>query len=49
MTIKDVTTLIDYLLGSNTSINADGADVNRDGDITIKDVTQLIDMLLNNQ
>ena len=49
VTIKDVTTLIDYLLGSNTSINADGADVNRDGDITIKDVTQLIDMLLNNQ
>ena len=47
LTIKDVTDLIDYLLGSSASINPIGADVNQDGGITIKDVTDLIDMLLN--
>ena len=47
VTIKDVTDLIDYLLGSSTSINIDAADVSQDGFITIKDVTDLIDMLLN--
>lgn len=47
VTIKDVTELIDYLLGSSSSINTDNADVSQDGIITIKDVTELIDMLLN--
>ena len=47
LTIKDVTDLIDYLLGSSASINPIGADVNQDGSINIKDVTDLIDMLLN--
>ncbi|MBR4830045.1 MAG: hypothetical protein IKZ92_09650 [Muribaculaceae bacterium] len=48
VTIADVTTLIDYLLGGNVSpFNADNADVNSNGDITIADVTTLIDMLLS--
>jgi hypothetical protein len=47
VTIKDVTTLIDFLLDSNTDINLEGSDINGDGSITIKDVTELIDMLLN--
>ena len=46
VTIADVTTLIDYLLGGNVTINADAADVNGDNNITIADVTALIDMLL---
>ena len=46
VTIADVTTLIDYLLGGNVTINADAADVNGDTNITIADVTALIDMLL---
>lgn len=47
VTISDVTSLIDYLLGSEPALfNADNADLNGDGDITIADVTALIDMLL---
>ena len=47
VTIADVTTLIDYLLGSSpASFNAVNADVNNDSNITIGDVTALIDMLL---
>ena len=46
VTIKDVTTLIDYLLGSDVTINELAADVKSDGEITIADVTALIDMLL---
>ena len=48
-TIKDVTYLIDYLLGSNDTRgigNTLCADVDGNGKITIKDVTALIDMLL---
>ena len=45
--IADVTTLIDYLLGSNPQpFNADAADVDKDGKINISDVTELIDYLL---
>ena len=45
VTIKDVTALIDYLLGSG-DVCMICADVNVDGSVTIKDVTNLIDMLL---
>ena len=46
VTIKDVTVLIDYLLGAGASICPTCADVSGDGNVTIKDVTTLIDMLL---
>ncbi len=47
VTIADVTFLIDYLLGGNTSgINMAAADCNKDGSVTIADVTALIDYLL---
>ena len=45
VTIKDVTALIDYLLGSG-DVCVICADVNADGEVTIKDVTSLIDSLL---
>ena len=48
VTIADVTTLIDYLLGGNvTPFDLDAADVNQDESISIGDVTALIDMLLS--
>ena len=48
VTIGDVTTLIDYLLGgSSTTISLSGADVNEDGNVSIGDVTALIDYLLS--
>ena len=47
VTIKDVTALIDYLLG-NGEVCMICADVNGDSVVTIKDVTDLIDMLLGN-
>lgn len=48
VTITDVTTLIDYLLGSAVDpFNADNADTNRDGNVSISDVTTLIDYLLS--
>ena len=47
ITIKDVTTLIDYLLGFTQDLYNDlNADINQDGDITVQDVTALIDLLL---
>ena len=47
--ITDVTTLIDYLLGSEVStFNSTNADVNQDNKISISDVTALIDKLLQN-
>ena len=45
VTISDVTTLIDYLLGGG-EINERAADMNQDGNVTISDVTSLIDYLL---
>ena len=49
VTIKDVTVLIDYLLGSDPQpFNEINADVNYSGSVTIADVTALIDMLLMN-
>ena len=45
--IDDVTTLIDYLLGTTPSeFNELAADVDGDGKINIDDVTTLIDILL---
>ena len=47
ITIKDATTLIDYLLGFTQDLYNDlNADINQDGDITVQDVTALIDLLL---
>ncbi len=46
VSIKDVTDLIDYLLGSDVDICTTCADVSGDNMVTIKDVTDLIDMLL---
>ena len=49
VTIKDVTILIDFLLGSDPQpFNETNADVNVNGSVTIADVTTLIDMLLLN-
>ena len=45
--IDDVTALIDYLLGTNTGINLQGADCDESGNISIDDVTALIDYLLS--
>lgn len=44
--INDVTTLIDYLLGSDADVNELAADMNADGAVDINDVTALIDYLL---
>ncbi len=47
VTIADVTGLLDYMLGSDTtSIKEANADLNGDGHITIADATTLIDQLL---
>ena len=47
VTIADVTSLIDYLLGTTPKpFNADAADVDLDGQVSIGDVTALIDRLL---
>ncbi len=46
--INDVTTLIDFLLGTHIEVfNSINADLDVDGEITINDVTSLIDVLLN--
>ena len=45
--IADVTTLIDYLLGSATNVCDICANVNGDSEINIADVTDLIDLLLS--
>ena len=46
LTISDVTTLIDLLLGGD-AIDNEAGDVNGDGEVNIADVTILIDMLLS--
>ena len=45
--IDDVTSLIDYLLGSNPPVDLGNSDINYDGNVNIADVTALIDILLN--
>ena len=48
VSIKDVTELINYLLGGEPDpFNLTNADVNEDGKIAIKDVTDLINILLS--
>jgi len=47
VSIADVTTLIDYLLGGGINVNEKAADVNQDGTVSISDVTALIDNLLS--
>ena len=48
VTISDVTSLIDFLLGGDdTSVTIKNADVDGDGRINIADVTSLIDALLS--
>ncbi len=49
VSIDDVTALIDYLLGSNSSINIANADTDQSGNVSIDDVTALIDYLLTGQ
>ena len=46
VTIKDVTDLIDYLLGANDNICPICSDVHVGEGVTIADVTALIDKLL---
>jgi hypothetical protein len=47
ITIKDVTTLIDYLLGVEQELSNDlNADINQDGVINMQDTTVLIDIIL---
>lgn len=46
VSIADVTTLIDYLLGHQEDIALEEADVNFDGEVSIADATTIIDMLL---
>ena len=47
VTISDVSSLIDYLLGSDVApFKADNADTNKDGHVSIADVAMLIDYLL---
>ena len=46
--ISDVSTFIDYLLGTDVAVfNIANADVDDDGQISISDVSLLIDVILN--
>ena len=47
VSIGDVTTLIDYLLGGDVEINRAAADVTGDDNISIGDATSIIDILLS--
>ncbi len=48
VSVTDVTTTVDYILGNSTSnIVLENADVNGDGDIDIADVTLIVDIILN--
>lgn len=47
ITIKDISTLISYLLYDETEINFVNSDMNEDGIITINDVALLISLLLS--
>ena len=48
ISIKDVTDIIDYLLGCDNNTCSNCADVTDDNEISIADVTALIDLLLGN-
>ena len=47
ITVKDVSTLISYLLYEDTEINFVNSDMNEDGVITINDVSLLVSLLLS--
>ena len=47
VTPADISAIIDYLLGSTTTISPNAADLNRDGTVTPADISVLIDYLLN--
>ena len=48
VTIRDITALIDYLLGDSADgVSVDNADADEDGKVNITDVTAIIDILLN--
>ena len=47
ITVKDVSTLISYLLYEDTEINFVNSDLNEDGIITINDVSLLVSLLLS--
>lgn len=47
ITVKDVSTLISYLLYEDTEINFVNSDMNEDGIITINDVSLLVSLLLS--
>lgn len=46
--VTDATSLISYLLGTNSAVEVGNADVNRDGRVDITDATLLISHLLGN-
>ncbi len=48
LSIKDVTDLIDYLLGNDNGIDLTAADYNADGDVSVLDVTGMSDYLMGN-
>ncbi len=47
ITVKDISTLISYLLYEDTEINFVNSDMNEDGIITINDVSLLVSLLLS--
>ena len=48
LTIKDVSALINVLLGKTTDYDSVVADVNQDGLVTVSDISQLISIVLGN-
>ena len=49
VTIADVTSLVNIILGKTTDYREELADVNEDGDVTIADVTSLVNIILGKQ
>lgn len=49
VTIADVTSLVNIILGKTSDYRMEVADVNEDGDVTIADVTSLVNVILGKQ
>lgn len=49
VTIADVTSLVNIILGKQSDYRMEVADVNEDGDVTIADVTSLVNIILGKQ
>ena len=48
VTVTDVTTMVDYILGNNPSVfNFINADINQNGTIEITDITLAVDIILS--